>query len=314
MKRYIAQRTLLAIPVVLGVSILIFFMVRVLPGDVATARLGDSATPADIAGLRARLGLDRPLHVQYAEWIAGVVSGNPGVSLWTDQPIGQMLTNAIPVTVELTLLATFISLLIGIPAGVLSAIYQDRPADYLARLIGIAGLAIPNFWLGTLLVILPSIWFGWIPPVQYVPLAQDPWVNLQQFILPAIALGAYLAAIVTRLTRSSLLEVLRQDYVRTARAKGLTERLVINRHAFRNAVIPVTTLAALQFGQLLGGTVIIERIFSLPGLGRLTVDAMLARDYLTVQTNVFLLAAAFALVNLIVDLSYGALDPRIRLS
>ena len=314
MKQYIARRLLLAIPVILGVSLLVFFMVRILPGDVATARLGEGATGADIAAMRARLGLDKPIPVQYAGWISGVITGSWGVSLWTDQPIGVMLANAVPVTLELTLLATVVSLLIGIPAGILSAVYQDRPADYVARLLGIAGLAIPNFWLGTLLIILPSIWFGWIPPVQYVSLTQDPWGNVQQFILPSIALGAYLAAIVTRLTRSSLLEVLRQDYVRTARAKGLAEQVVINRHAFRNAAIPVLTVTALQFGHLLGGTVIIERIFSLPGIGRLTVDALLARDYLTVQTNVFLLAAAFVIVNLIVDMTYGALDPRIRLS
>ncbi|MFH1486153.1 MAG: ABC transporter permease [Chloroflexota bacterium] len=312
MKRYIIRRLLLAIPVLLGVSMVIFAMVRILPGDVATARLGDEASAADIARLAAALGLDRPMYVQYLEWLGGVLTGNPGVSLWTDLPIRTMLASSIPVTVELTVLATVVSLLIALPAGVVSAVYQDRPLDYVARLLGIAGLAVPNFWLGTLLVILPSIWFGWIPPMQYAPFFEDPLVNLQQLALPALALGAYLAAVVTRLTRSSLLEVLRQDYVRTARAKGLAERIVINRHALKNAAIPVTTMAALQFGHLLAGTVLIEKIFSLPGLGRLTLDAILARDYLTVQTNVFLLTGAFVVINLIVDVGYAYLDPRIR--
>lgn len=287
-------------------------MVRILPGDVATARLGDDASKADVARLRAKLGLDRPLHVQYIDWIGGILTGNPGISLWTDQPIGTMLANAVPVTVELTILASLMSLLIALPTGVLSAVYQDRPVDYVSRLLGIAGLAVPNFWLGTLMVVMPSIWFGWVPPMQYVSLFKDPLTNLQQLALPAVALGAYLAAIVSRLTRSSLLEVLRQDFVRTARAKGLAERIVINRHALKNAAIPVTTMAALQFGHLLGGTVVIEKIFSLPGLGRLTLDAILARDYLTVQTNVFLLTGAFILINIVVDVGYAYLDPRIR--
>lgn len=312
MKRYIIRRLLLAIPVLLAVSIVIFAMVRILPGDVATARLGDDASAADLARLRAKLGLDRPVYIQYLDWLGGMITGNPGISLWTDQPIGTMLASSVPVTLELTILATLVSLLIAVPTGVLSAVYQDRPMDYVARLLGIAGLAVPNFWLGTLLVVLPSIWFGWIPPLQYVPIFKDPSVNLQQLALPAVALGAYLAAIVSRLTRSSLLEVLRQDFVRTARAKGLTERVVINRHALKNAAIPVTTMAALQFGHLLGGTVVIEKIFSLPGLGRLTLDAILARDYLTVQTNVFLLTGAFVIINLIVDVGYAYLDPRIR--
>jgi peptide/nickel transport system permease protein len=241
-----------------------------------------------------------------------MVTFNPGYSIFTSEPIPIALKKAIPVTIELALLGMGMGLLIAIPVGVLSATRQDKFADYMGRLVAISGLSLPDFWLGTLVITFAAIWFAWIPPIGYTSLWEAPWKNLQQFLLPAAVLGFRLSAATMRMTRSTLLEVLREDYVRTARAKGLVERIIIYKHALKNALIPVVTIVGGQLGTLLAGTVIVETIFALPGMGRLTVEAILFRDYPVVQTNVMLVAATLVTLNLLVDLTYAWLDPRIH--
>jgi peptide/nickel transport system permease protein len=240
------------------------------------------------------------------------VSFNPGYSIFTNEPISEALKKAIPVTIELAVLAMILGLLIAIPIGVISATRQDTGADYAGRLVAISGLSLPDFWLGTLVITFAAIWFAWIPKIGYVSLWESPWQNLQQFLLPAAVLGFRLSAATMRMTRSTVLEVLREDYVRTAWAKGLGERIIVYKHALKNALIPVITLIGGQLGTLLAGTVIVETIFALPGMGRLTVEAILFRDYPVVQTNVMLVAAALVTLNLVIDLTYAWLDPRIR--
>jgi peptide/nickel transport system permease protein len=241
-----------------------------------------------------------------------MVSLNPGYSIFTSEAIPIALKKSIPVTVELAVLALVLGLVIAIPVGVLSATRQDKPADYVGRLLAISGLSLPDFWLGTLVITFAAIWFGWIPPLGYVSAWESPWKNLQQFILPAGVLGFRLSSATMRMTRSTLLEVLREDYVRTAWAKGLGERIIIYKHALKNALIPVVTVVGGQLGTLLAGTVIVETIFALPGMGRLTVEAILYRDYPVVQTNIMLVAGTLVTLNLLVDLTYAWLDPRIH--
>ncbi|MFN8559451.1 MAG: ABC transporter permease [Dehalococcoidia bacterium] len=253
MRQYIAKRLLAMIPVLLGVSLLTFLIVRIIPGDMATIILGEDASPAELAALRDKLGLNRPLLVQYADWLGGLVRGDLGVSERTGLAVGPEIASRLPVTIELTLLAMLVSFAIAIPAGVVSAMRQDTWADYGVRLFSIGGLSIPEFWTGILLLVIPVIWFGWAPNLSYVPLWQNPAANLQQFMLPALAMGVSLSALVMRMTRSALLDVLRQDYIRTANAKGLRERTVVVRHALKNAFIPVVTILGLQLGRLLGG-------------------------------------------------------------
>lgn len=310
--QYLTKRLLAVIPVVLGVSIGIFLLVRLLPGDMATIIAGEAATPQQVAEVRHTLGLDRPIGVQYADWIGGIFRGNFGTSARTGLAVGPEILGRLPVTAELTVLAMVVSLIISIPAGILSALKQNSIFDYVARLLSISGLSIPDFWLGLLLLLLPVIWFGWAPDLGYVPIWKDPVHNLQQFMFPALALGAALAAIVTRMVRSSLLDVLHADYIRTARAKGLGEGRVVMIHALRNALIPVVTILGLQLGRILGGAVVLETIYALPGLGRFTLDSISQRDYLMLQTVVLVFAAIYALVNLAIDVSYAWLDPRIR--
>jgi peptide/nickel transport system permease protein len=314
MYTYALRRLLLAIPVLLLSSVIVFGLMRVMPGDALTALMAESGNVSDreLQKLRRDLGLDRPYHEQYLLWVWQMVTFNPGYSIFTSEPIPVALKKAIPVTIELALLGMGMGLLIAIPVGVLSATRQDKFADYMGRLVANSGLSLPDFWLGTLVITFAAIWFAWIPPIGYTSLWEAPWKNLQQFLLPAAVLGFRLSAATMRMTRSTLLEVLREDYVRTARAKGLVERIIIYKHALKNALIPVVTIVGGQLGTLLAGTVIVETIFALPGMGRLTVEAILFRDYPVVQTNVMLVAATLVTLNLLVDLTYAWLDPRIH--
>ncbi len=314
MYRYVARRVLLSIPVLLLSSVIVFGLMRVMPGDALIALMGESGNVGDkeLAKLRKDLGLDRPYHEQYFVWLWQMVTLNPGDSIFTNEPIPVALKKAIPVTVELAALAMVLGLVLAVPIGVLSATRQDQPVDYVGRIVAVSGLSIPDFWFGTLVITFAAIWFHWIPPIGYVSLREDPWRNLQQFLLPAAVLGYRLASATMRMTRSTVLEVLREDYVRTAWAKGLAGRIVVYKHALKNALIPVVTIVGGQLGVLLAGTVVVESIFALPGMGRLTVEAILYRDYPIVQTNVMLVAATLVTLNLFVDLTYAWLDPRIR--
>ncbi len=313
MQRYILRRLLLTIPALLGVTLLVSAMVRLLPGDAVALMLQDYNSYAkDAEDLRAQLGLDRPFHEQYLGWIGGIARGDLGKSLRDQTPIRDELATRLPVTFELGILGMIVGLLIAIPLGVYSAVRQDTLSDYLARSGAIAMLAIPGFWLGTLAITLPSLWFKWSPPLRYTRLLDDPGKNLNQMIIPAIILGIGLSGSLMRLTRAQMLEVLRQDYIRTARAKGLNERMTVFRHALQNAIIPVITLLGLQTTVLIGGAVVLESIFVLPGMGRYLLESLNNRDYPVVQAIVLIFAAVIIGVNLVIDLMYAWLDPRIR--
>lgn len=312
MQEYVLKRVALAFPILAGVSLLVAGLIRLVPGDAVLYKLEEAGHVESVAEARRALGLDRSFAEQYVTWLGGVLSGDFGVSFITDRPVLPAILRALPVTIELAVLSLLIALLVGVPIGILSAVRQDTWADYLGRLISVAGLAMPSFWIATLMLLYFSLWFRWIPPITYVPFQKDPWDNLQQFLVPALALGGHLSATSMRMTRSALLEVLRHDYLRTAAAKGLGEVTLVVRHALKNAMIPVVTVLGVQFSHLIGGTVIIETIFSMPGLGRLTLDAILQRDYPQLQGNVLVVAAMVVLVNLAVDLYYAWLDPRIR--
>jgi peptide/nickel transport system permease protein len=314
MYKYVLRRLLLAIPVLLLSSVIVFGLMRVMPGDALLVLMGESGNvgPRELAKLHKDLGLDKPYYEQYGLWLWQMVSFNPGDSIFTNEPIAVSLKKSIPVTLELATLAMILGLLIAIPIGVLSATRQDTPPDYAGRVVAVAGLSLPDFWLGTLVITFAALWFNWIPPIGYASFWESPWQNLQQFMLPAAVLGYRLSSATMRMTRSTVLEVLREDYVRTAWAKGLAGRIVVYKHALKNALIPVVTIVGGQLGTLLAGTVIVETIFALPGMGRLTVEAILYRDYPVVQTNVMLVAATLVSLNLIVDMTYAWLDPRIR--
>lgn len=312
MQGYLLRRLVLAIPVLVGVTLLAAGLIRLVPGDAVLVKLEEAGHVVDLSAARHALGLDRSFPEQYLSWVAGVLRGDLGVSFITDRPVLPSVLRALPVTVELAVLALVVAAFIGVPVGVVSAVRRDRWPDHLGRLASIAGLSMPSFWIGTLVLLYFSLWFHWIPPIVYVPLLEDPLKNLQQFAVPAIALGAHFSAVAMRMTRSALLDVLRQDYVRTAYAKGLRERAVLVRHALKNALIPVVTVLGVQFSHLLGGTVLIETIFSMPGLGRLTLDAIVQRDYPQLQADVLAVAVMVIAVTLAVDLTYGWLNPRIR--
>jgi peptide/nickel transport system permease protein len=317
MIRYVTRRLIFLVPTVLFVSIIIFALMNILPGDVAQMILigpqGEGAAkPEDIAKIKADLGLDRPLPVQYADWMLGVVRLDVGRSLWSKEPVFQELGRRFPLSIELAMMATTFALIIAIPTGVIAAVKQGTWIDYTTRVFAITGLSMPNFWVGTLIILFLVYNFNWTPPLGYRGPLDDPAKNFQQLIWPALALGYGQAAIISRMMRSSLLEVLREDYVRTARAKGLAAWTVIVRHGIRNALLPVVTLIAIQFGYILGGTVVMESVFSLPGVGRYLVDAIAHRDYPVVQTLVLIFAMIFVLINLITDVLYTKLDPRIR--
>lgn len=319
MTGYIVRRLLATVPVVLVVSLVVFALIRVVPGDVAVLMVtggGDTSSTIDaqaqIEKLRQKLRLDLPLHEQYATWLWGAVRGDLGQGFWQGRPVAEEVARAVPVSIELAVYSLAISLVLAIPTAVLSAVRQDTWQDYVGRILSIAGLAIPEFWLGTLFVLLPVLWFNWIPPIRFVSLFEDPGRHLLQFLFPSLALGLTFSATVMRMLRSSLLEVLRQDFIRTAWSKGLAERTVILRHALKNALIPVITLLGLRVGRLLSGAVVIEVIFGLPGMGRMTADAIRLRDYPIVEGLVLFFAIGYALVNLVVDVAYAWLDPRIR--
>jgi peptide/nickel transport system permease protein len=301
------------VPTLIGVSIVVFVLVRLLPGDAVTLQLQDArSTAADEAALRAQLGLDRPLVVQYLDWIGTLARGDLGHSFRSHQPITQELASRLPVTAELGLFALIISACLATLVGVISAVRQDTLTDYAARSVAIGLLAVPGFWLGTLVVTLPSVWWHWTPPLRYVRLSEDPLKNLSIVILPAIILGLGLSGGLMRLVRTQMLEVLRQDFIRTAAAKGLAEYAVVMRHALKNAFIPALTVMGLQVALLVSGTVVLESIFVLPGMGRYLLEAVQARDYPAIQGLNLIFATVIVLANLVVDLLYGWLDPRVR--
>ena len=314
MRSYIARRIVHGLLVLWLVSFAVFSLVRILPGDAVLMQLDQAAapTPETLARARQELGLDRPFVEQYRTWMTGVVRGDLGRSLITRRPVTQELVRRISLTSHLAVMSMIIALLIALPIGVLAAVRQDTAADYVGRLVAILGLSLPDFWLATVSITFLAIWFQWIPPIGFAPIWEDPGRNLSQLLIPALIIGARLAAVSMRMTRSSLLEVLRQDYIVTARAKGNRERAVIVRHALKNAFIPVVTIIGQQFSVLLGGTVIVEFIFLQPGVGSLLLDAVLLRDYTLIQGAVLFFAAVIVAMNLLVDLSYTWLDPRIR--
>jgi len=314
MRTYVARRVLQGLLVLWLVSLAIFSLVRILPGDAVIMQLDQAAAPTPEALTRARqeLGLERPFLAQYRVWISGALHGDLGRSLITRRSVTSELGKRINLTSHLAVMSIIVAMLIALPVGVLSAVKQDTASDYLARFFAILGLSLPDFWLATVAITFLAIWVQWIPPVGFAPLWEDPVRCLGQLAIPALIIGARLAAVSMRMTRSSLLEVLRQDYIRTARAKGARERAVIVRHALKNAFIPVVTVIGQQFSVLLGGTVIVEFIFLQPGVGSLMLDAVLLRDYTLIQGAVLFFAAVVVATNLLVDLSYGWLDPRIR--
>jgi peptide/nickel transport system permease protein len=312
--QYLLRRLALAVLVLFGVSILIFTIVRLLPGDVIDMMIGTEGnmTAHQQQVVRDRYGLNDAWPVQYARWMGGILQGNLGTSFRTGQDVLPLIAGRLPTTLELAFLAVLLSTVIAIPLGVTSALMRNGWADFCARLLGLIGLSVPNFWLATILILVASFQFRWSPALIYVPPTQDPLANLQQMLLPTLSLAVFLIAIVMRMTRSTVLEVLGEDYVRTAFAKGLRERVVLTRHVLRNALIPVVTIVGLQAGTLLGGVVVIEQLFGLPGLGWTLLNAIYQRDYPVVQGTVLFFALVFALVNLLVDLTYSQLDPRIR--
>ena len=316
MQAYIVRRLLALIPTLFLASLIVFVTVRLIPGDIIDMMLSQndvSASKLSRDQLIAALGLDQPLWNQYLRWIGGILlHGDFGRSLWQDTPVSEFLLARAPVTFELGLMSLIIALLVSVPIGVYSATRQDTGGDYVARSFSILALAVPSFWIGTMVMVFPSIWWGWSPEVKFVPFTESPYHSVKNMLLPALILGTALSAVTMRLTRTMMLEVLRQDYIRTAWAKGLTERLVVMRHALRNALIPVVTLIGLQAPLLIGGAVILEQIFVVPGMGLLLLDAVYQRDY-PIITGVFLLVGvSVMLINLLVDLSYGLLDPKVR--
>jgi peptide/nickel transport system permease protein len=313
---YVLRRLLLLIPTLIGMSLLIFVMLRLLPADVVDLMTGgDIAASAEAKqALREAFGLSDPLPIQYVKWVGGLFQGDLGKSLRTREPVSGILMRALPVTIELTILAVIMGTVTAIPLGVISAVRRDASIDYWSRVAGLIGLSFPNFWLATLALLFTSLWFRWVPPVNYVSPFVDPWGNLQQMLIPAAAIALHLMAIEMRMTRTMMLEVLRQDYVRTARAKGLAERFVVYRHALRNALIPVISVIGFQVGGLMGGSAIVEVIFGLNGVGNTLVQGIFNRDYPLIQASALFLATIFVVVNLAVDLLYGYLDPRVKLA
>ena len=302
-------------PTLLGVAVLVFVLMRMLPGDIVEVRFaaeGGAVSPEVLQQERARLGLDRPMWRQFAGWMAGLVRLDLGRSMWTGDTVTHEIGIRAQLSLEVAIIATIVAVALAIPLGVISALRQDTWIDYLVRMISIAGLATPSFWLGILILLAFLILFHWTPPMTYVPFWKHPWRNLEQLIWPALATGYRYSAVATRMTRSSMLEVLREDYVRTARAKGLWQRLILTRHALKNAMLPVVTVFGLEFAFLIGGLVVTEQVFNLNGLGKLFVDAVTHYDYTLVQGLVLVVAAAFVLSNFFVDIVYGWLDPRIR--
>ena len=316
MRQYALKRIALIIPTVLLVTIIVFTVMRLLPGDPALVILSEgdaSFTQEELEDLRRQLGTDRPIVVQYVDWIGGLVQGDLGTSIWrSGQPVSKLVGDRIFRTLELAVLAILIAVLFAVPLGVISAIKPDSVIDYFSRVIALVGISIPTFFAGLLVVLVLSRGFEWLPPLGYEDLWDNPWKNLQQMFLPALALGFYDMAFIARVTRSSMMEIIREDYMRTARAKGLGERIVLVRHGLKNAVLPILTISGWQFGRLFGGTVIIESIFKVPGIGTLLIETVFQRDFPTIQAIIIVIAVSIVIINLLVDLLYGLLDPRIR--
>jgi peptide/nickel transport system permease protein len=312
LRRYALKRLLVAVPSLVIASVIVFSLSRLIPGDVVTLMMEENQYAQDLEEMRAKLGLNRPIHVQYLGWVGRALRGDLGQSLYSGRPITIELAYRLPVSLELGGVALVFAVLLGVPIGVISAVRQDSVQDYVARSSAILGLSVPGFWLGTLVVVLPAIYLGWSPSIQYKPFGTTPWGHLSQFLLPGFLLGVASAASVMRLMRTQLLEVLRHDYVRTAWAKGLAERKVVLKHSLKNALIPVVTIIGIQVAQILSGTVIFESIFGLPGMGRYLFDSITERDYPAIQGINLVVVTTVVTVNLIVDLVYAWLDPRIR--
>ena len=315
---YILKRLLAMVPTLLGVAVLIFVLLRIVPGDVVEARYlaqGSQFVSQDLMNQeRAKLGLDKPLWQQFTAWMAGLARFDFGVSMWTGGEIGEEIKLRFALSLQLALMASFVATLLAIPLGILAAVKQDTWVDYAVRVFSIAGLATPSFWLGILMILTMLTVFKWIPPMVFTPFWVDPWENLALLIWPALAVGYRYSAVGTRMMRSAMLEVLREDYIRTARAKGLWLKLILTRHALKNAILPVLTVISLEFAFLMGGLVVTEQVFNLNGLGMLFVEAIARRDYTLTQALVMLVATIFLLVNFFVDIAYAWLDPRIRYS
>jgi peptide/nickel transport system permease protein len=312
LRRYLAKRLLVAAPSLLIASLIVFTLPRLIPGDVVALMLEEKAYAKDLEEMRAKLGLNRPIYVQYFEWLSRVARGDLGESLWTRRPVLEEIGRRLPVTLEIAAFAVFFALAISLPIGIVSATRQDTLWDYLFRSGAILGLSVPGFWLATLVIVLPAIWWGWRPVTGFTEFSTNALAHVSQFILPAFILGIAAAAALMRLTRGTLLEVLRQDYVRTAWAKGLSERRVVLKHTLRNGIIPVVSLLGTQIPQILGGTVIIETIFGLPGMSRFLFDAINQRDYPVIQGVNLVVVTFVVFINLTVDTLYAVLDPRIR--
>jgi peptide/nickel transport system permease protein len=314
---YIIRRLFLVIPTLVGVAVAVFFLIRVMPGDVVVVKLradGAQVTEETIQAERKRLGLDKPLIVQFTDYMVGLTRFDLGKSLWTGQSVFEEIKIRFPVSLQVAIMATLIAVFIAIPLGTLSAVYGDTWIDYSVRVLAVSGLAIPSFWLGMLIILGLLAFFNWLPKIGYVSIFEDPIANLSALIWPALSVGYRYAAVATRMMRSALLEVMREDYIRTARAKGVYQKLVMRRHALRNAMLPVVTVVGLEFAFLIGGLVVTEQVFNLNGIGKLFVDATARGDFTLIQGLVLLIAVNFILVNLVVDLLYAWLDPRIRLS
>ena len=316
MRTYLAKRLLLIVPTLFGVAAVVFLIMRVIPGDVTLLILGGDQTgridPQQLAAMRHQLGLDQPIAVQFGTWLWGVLRLDFGTSLWTGQPVIEEVLIRLPLSLEVAILATIVSVLLAIPLGMIAAVRQDSWVDYVIRVVSIGGQAIPSFWVGILVILALVIYFGWGPPLEFTPPWVDPWANFQQLVWPVLTVGYRYAAVTTRMTRSTVLEVMREDYIRTAWAKGLRERAVVIRHALKNAMLPVIALVGTEFAFLIGGLVVTETVFTLNGVGRFVVDAVAHRDYPVVQALVFLIALCFVVVNLLIDLTYAWFDPRIR--
>ncbi len=317
MQAYLAKRVVLFVPTLILVTAFVFLILRIVPGDPAIMLLqgadaDEEYTMAELNAMRAKLGTDRPMYVQYGDWVWKMLRLDFGSSYFYNNPVSEQVVKKFPITLELTVLATLLASVVAVPLGVLSAIKQDTLGDYAARLITIAGIALPNFWVAIMLIFLLVMWFNWLPPLGYTNLWERPGTNLQQLIFPAVALGFSNMAFIARVTRSAMLEVFREDYIRTARSKGLGERAVIYRHALKNALLPVVTVSGYEFGRLIGGTVIIEVIFSVPGVGRLLIDSIFHRDFPMIQAIVMIIAVIVLALNVALDLFYAWLNPRIR--
>jgi peptide/nickel transport system permease protein len=315
MLRYTVNRMLLMIPTLLGVAVLVFFMLRVVPGDIVEIKLrgdGGSVTQETIDSERKRLGLDRPLLTQFGEWMVNMAKGDFGISMWTERPVMEEIALRLELSLQVALMATIIAVLLAIPMGTLAALFRDTWIDYLVRILTIGGLSIPSFWFGMLIMLTLLGLFNWLPPITFTPFYVDPVANLTQLIWPAMAVGYRYCAVVARMIRSSLLEVLNEDYIRTARAKGVYEKLVISRHALRNALLPAITVIGLEFTFLIGGLVVTEQVFNLNGIGQLFVQSVSRNDFTLIQGMVMLIAAFYVFVNLLIDLLYAVFDPRIR--